>query len=59
MKGLHESLPQLDKLMLADMNSCPAKVQHLKAELELKTKVLLLPVDACVKQAQHGNTVRC
>lgn len=34
------------------------QVQALKAELELKTKVLLMPVDACVKHALHGNTVR-
>ena len=34
------------------------QVQALKTELELKTKVLLMPVDACVRHAMHGNTVR-
>jgi hypothetical protein len=33
------------------------QVQALKSELELKTKVLLMPVDACVRHALHGNTV--
>jgi hypothetical protein len=33
------------------------QVQALKTELELKTKVLLMPVDACVRHAMHGNTV--
>lgn len=33
-------------------------MQALKTELELKTKVLLMPVDACVRHAMHGNTVK-
>lgn len=34
------------------------QVQALKTELELKTKVLLMPVDACVRHAMHGNAVQ-
>lgn len=33
------------------------QIQHLKDELELKTKVLLMPVDACVKRVMTGSTV--